>query len=170
MNPMKSENRVPKRAAPSTGLKSNSAKGRVLAGNPKVKSLRDRAPRKNGITILLVEDDQDHRDALTQLIEEGGYDVVSANDGLQAMERMRWGLRPNAILLDMRMHVMNGWEFRRELGRDPAYSRTPVIVMSGGALRPMDLAGCADWISKPVHGPDLLKKLELCTRPVASVR
>jgi CheY-like chemotaxis protein len=65
---------------------------------------------------------------------------------------------------------MNGWEFRRELGRDPGYSGTPVVIMSGGHLRPSDLAGCADWISKPVHGPSLLQKLERCTRQTTPVR
>src|SRR5687767_4245279 len=66
-----------------------------------------RAPRKkNGILILVVEDDQDHRESLTHLLELEGYEVNSANDGLHAIERLRWGMRPQAILLDMRMHVM----------------------------------------------------------------
>src|SRR5688572_22496613 len=110
----------------------------------------DSAPKKDGIQVLVVEDDQDHREALTSLLEQAGYEVIAVSDGLQAMEQLRWGLRPKVILLDMRMHVMNGWEFRRELSRDPAYASTPVLIMSGGPLKPADLTGCAGWIVKPV--------------------
>jgi CheY-like chemotaxis protein len=149
---------------------SSTSKFRVPPKAARGGSRGDRVPRKNGLVILLLEDDQDHRDALTYLLEEAGYEVASATDGLQGMERMRWGLRPNAILLDMRMHVMNGWEFRRELARDPACSGTPVVIMSGAPFRPADLVGCADWISKPVDGPELLRKLERCTRLVTSFR
>lgn len=125
----------------------------------------DKASKSAGILILVVEDDPDHRQALTSVLMEGGYEYVAVSDGLQALERLRWGLRPAAILLDMRMHVMNGWEFRRELSRDPAYASTPVIVMSGGPLKPDDVAGCAGWITKPVDRTELLKKLQDCTRP-----
>lgn len=125
---------------------------------------RGTAPRKNGFLILVVEDDQDHRDALTNLLEEEGYEVVSADDGRRALEQMGSGWRPNAILLGLRMHLENRWEFRRELARLPHSSGTPVILMCGGNLRPEDLAGCSAWITKPVHGPDLLRKLKLVTR------
>jgi len=124
----------------------------------------ERPPEKKGIQVLVIEDDQDHRIAVVRVLEDQGYEAIAACDGLQALERLRWGLRPNAILLDMRMHVMNGWEFRRELSRDPAFSSTPVLIMSGAPLRPDDLAGCAGWIAKPVSCPELLKKLEQCTR------
>jgi CheY-like chemotaxis protein len=122
----------------------------------------DKLSKSGGILILVVEDDPDHRKALTSMLQEGGYDVEAVNDGLQAIERLRWGVRPKAILLDMRMHVMNGWEFRRELGRDPGYSSTPVLIMSGGPLKPADLVGCADWIAKPVDKAELLRKVAHC--------
>jgi CheY-like chemotaxis protein len=124
----------------------------------------DKPFQKGGLQILVVEDDPDHRAALTAMLEEEGYEVTSADNGMQAIERLRWGLRPAAILLDMRMHGMNGWEFRRELGRDPAYSSTPVLIMSGGPLKAEDLVGSADWITKPVNREELLEKLEKCTR------
>ena|SRR5688572_27964230 len=125
----------------------------------------DKPSKSGGILILVVEDDADHCKALTSMLSEGGYEVAAVNDGLQALERLRWGLRPSAILLDMRMHVMNGWEFRRELSRDPAFASTPVLIMSGGPLKPEDLVGCAGWITKPVDKTELLKKIEECARP-----
>lgn len=157
-----------KRVRDKGGLKPAKAKGKplrsILPDSAPGWRPTDEAPGKNGILILLVEDDQDHREALTYLLEEEGYEVSSAGEGLEAMERIRWGMRPNAIILDMRMHVMNGWEFRRELSRDPGYRSTPVLIMSGAPLRPEDLAGCAGWIPKPVKPADLLKKLAQITR------
>lgn len=124
----------------------------------------DKPTQEGGTQILVVEDDPDHRKALTEMLEQEGYQVTSAGEGSQAIEKLRWGLRPAAILLDMRMHVMNGWEFRRELEKDPALPSIPVLIMSGGPLKPKDLAGCADWITKPVNKEELLKKLEQATR------
>jgi two-component system chemotaxis response regulator CheY len=159
--------KIKKRVRDKGGVRPAKAKsetlGRILPDTASIWGPTAAAPGKNGIQILLVEDEQDHREALTILLEEEGYEVSSATDGLEAIERIRWGMRPNAILLDMRMHVMNGWEFRRELGKDPGYRSTPVLIMSGAPLRPEDLSGCAGWIPKPVQAADLLKKLAQIT-------
>ena len=112
--------------------------------------------------VLVVEDDADHMAALTSMLNEEGYEVAAAADGLQAMEQLRWGLRPAVILLDMRMHVMNGWEFRRELSREPGCAATPVLILSGGPLKSEDLAGIAGWLAKPVVKTELLKSIEDC--------
>src|SRR5688572_24980484 len=124
----------------------------------------DTPSKTSGNLILVVEDDPDHLKALTSMLMDGGYEVAAAANGLQAMERLRWGLRPRVILLDMRMHVMNGWEFRRELSRDPALSSTPVLIMSGGPLKAEDLVGCAGWIVKPVTRVELFEKVKHCLK------
>src|SRR5689334_6104245 len=80
-------------------------------------------------TILVVDDDEDILEALRDLLRDEGYDVVAARDGRTALERLRGGLRPRLILLDLMMPTMNGYEFRREQRADPALAGIPTIVV-----------------------------------------
>lgn len=82
--------------------------------------------------VLIVDDDPDIRDALTQLLEDEGYEVHSAGDGRQALERLRGGVIPGLVLLDLMMPIMNGWELRAEMKKDPALSGIPVVVITAG--------------------------------------
>jgi CheY-like chemotaxis protein len=120
------------------------------------------APEK-GRHVLVVDDDQDFCESMKTLLEKEGYEVTSASDGLKALEILRWGLRPNVILLDMSMTVMNGREFQHELKLDPRYAATPVIVVTGTQMNPSEVAGWADWISKPIKRLELLEKIERCS-------
>jgi CheY-like chemotaxis protein len=65
-------------------------------------------------TVLVVEDDAAIRQALIDAIRADGYRVETAINGLEALEKLRWGLRPCLIVLDMQMRLMTGWEFRAE--------------------------------------------------------
>ena len=82
--------------------------------------------------ILLVEDDDDTREALTLLIASLGMDVVEAANGRDALDRLRGGFRPCFILLDMAMPDMNGADFRRAQVLDPALADIPVAAVSAG--------------------------------------
>lgn len=101
-------------------------------------------------TILIVEDHVELRDGLVQLLREDGYQVEVAGTGLDALEKLRWGLRPSCVLLDMQMHVMTGWEFRSEQRRDPALATIPVVAMTAGHWKPQDLSDFPDRIDKPI--------------------
>jgi CheY-like chemotaxis protein len=79
--------------------------------------------------VLLVEDDPEVRQMLETMLRLELYDVVSAENGLEALERMRERL-PCAVLLDLMMPVMDGWEFRRRQLQDPALSRVPVVCIT----------------------------------------
>jgi serine/threonine-protein kinase RsbW len=107
----------------------------------------------NGPAILVVEDDDATREAECLLLRSRGYEVASACDGREALDRLRGGLRPRAILLDLAMPVLDGYSFRAEQLRDPELERIPVVVCSAvsdlggraGALRP------AAVLTKPVE-------------------
>lgn len=80
--------------------------------------------------VLVVEDDSAIRDALRELLEHEGYEVLWAANGLEALARLRGGQSPRLILLDLGMPVMDGWEFRHAQRRDPAIAPIPVVVIS----------------------------------------
>lgn len=81
-------------------------------------------------TIFLVEDDVDIREALLDALRDKGYDVDWAGDGEQALRRLRGGVRPGLILLDLTMPRMSGAEFRAAQSADPALSDLPVVLLS----------------------------------------
>src|SRR5579885_847692 len=97
----------------------------------------DEGPAPDGVCILVVDDDDDHRETLCSVLEEAGYRVESANNGRAALERMLAGAVPDLLLVDLCMPVMDGWAFSTELKEHPRLARLPVVVMSGrgeGAL------------------------------------
>jgi two-component system response regulator MprA len=79
--------------------------------------------------ILVVDDEDAIRDALTDSLEFEGYRVESAANGQQALAKVR-ATRPDAIVLDLMMPVMDGWTFMQECRKDPACVCTPVLVIS----------------------------------------
>ncbi len=117
--------------------------------------------------ILVVEDDDDIRDSLKELLEEEGYDIDTAANGLQALARMQGPTLPHVILLDLMMPVMDGWQFQQELRQVPAYSEIPVIVISAGKVFREPLNAKA-FIPKPLDAGVLLETVEsllLLTKP-----
>lgn len=81
--------------------------------------------------ILLVEDDPESRACMSSLLELEGYAVVTAADGEEAMRRLRGGLEPGLIVLDLMMPGMDGFQFRKEQLQDPKLSAIPVVIYSG---------------------------------------
>jgi CheY-like chemotaxis protein len=100
--------------------------------------------------VLIVEDDAGIRDELAAILGQEGFDVVTARDGRDALERLHWGLRPAVILLDLRMNVMTGWEFRSEQRKDSAVADIPVIAMTTGRWKSEDLNDFPEHIAKPI--------------------
>jgi serine/threonine-protein kinase RsbW len=80
--------------------------------------------------ILVVEDDDATRQAECLLLEGRGYTVSAAANGREALERLREGLRPRVILLDLVMPILDGYAFRAEQLRDPELQDIPVVVCS----------------------------------------
>lgn len=114
-------------------------------------------------TIMVVEDNEFGRDALSRRLERRGYRVVLAVDGEQAVELGRTA-RPDLILMDLGLPRVDGWEATRRLKADPETRQIPIIVLSAHAMtndRDKALqAGGDEFDSKPVRFQPLLQKIE----------
>ncbi|MET0594658.1 MAG: response regulator [Polyangiaceae bacterium] len=118
--------------------------------------------------ILIVEDDDDIREALTQILELEGYVVREAVNGREALELTAKGPTPDLILLDLMMPVMDGWQFRAEQLKDPVLSKVPVVVISAdaGVHEKVTTFGAAAVLPKPISLDRLLRAVEsLCPPP-----
>src|SRR4051812_49299899 len=98
--------------------------------------------------VLVVEDDEDTRGALSEVLADEGYSVSEASDGATALRRLR-SQRPDLMLLDLGLPEMPGEELLRTKASDPALAAIPVLVLSG-APRPLPaLPGVAAVVPKP---------------------
>ena|SRR5689334_4752811 len=116
--------------------------------------------------ILIVEDDFDIREALTQILMEEGYEVRCASNGKEGLAVATQGSAPSLILLDLMMPVMNGWQFRAEQLKDPRLSSVPVLVISADPhLQPKAATlGAVGLLKKPISLDDLLAAVKVhCT-------
>ena len=125
---------------------------------------------KLAVTILVVEDNEASRDALSRRLERHGYHVVLAVDGRQAVTVARASM-PDLILMDLGLPVLDGWDATRQLKSHAATKHIPIIVLSAHAMsndRDRALAaGGDDFDTKPVRFQALLGKIEsLLTRKV----
>lgn len=111
-------------------------------------------------TILVVDDDSGIRDALSDILDQLGYSVVAARDGAEALDVLRAGCQPSAVLLDLGMPTMDGREFRNELLRDPRFAELPVIVITASRDQHPDELQVTDVLTKPVQLSRLLDILE----------
>ena len=112
--------------------------------------------------ILLVEDNDMNRDMLTRRLARKGFETAEAVDGEQGIEAARSG-RPDLILMDMSLPLLDGWEATRRLKADPATRGIPVIALTAHAMasdreQAVD-AGCDDYDTKPVEIDRLLLKM-----------
>ncbi len=82
------------------------------------------------VSVLVVEDEPDYARLIADVLEEDGYAVTTASDGIEALERVRVQ-RPDVITLDIQMPRKGGVEFYRELKSDPDFSEIPVVVVTG---------------------------------------
>lgn len=109
----------------------------------------------DGHSILVVDDDPLIRDAVRDLLTDHGYDVVLAEDGLDALERLEAMPPPSLILLDLRMPRMDGWQFLARHHGSPAGARVPVVLLSGMTFI-RDAPGVVDFLAKPLRPDKLL--------------
>lgn len=129
-----------------------------LKTNRRLKNHKHSAVHREVIkNILIVDDDSDIREAFSQILEFEGYNVITAANGLEALERLQ-KFRPSLILLDLMMPVMNGHQFREKQRADAQISDIPVIVLTADnrvqqRLIDPDVIG---YLKKPVRLDTLL--------------
>ena len=107
--------------------------------------------------VLIVEDDEDLREMMAQILTLEGFETATATNGRDALEYLRRSDAPQLILLDLMMPVMDGWEFQRERSRDPILADVPVVVLS--AMDETRAAGAAthEFLKKPLDFDRLLQ-------------
>lgn len=113
--------------------------------------------------ILLVEDDAETRLAYRVLLEHAGWSVHEAGDGEQAL-RMINGVLPCAVIVDISIPGVDGWEMTRRLKLDERTREIPVLLVTGHALdedrqRARDL-GCSGYLVKPVPPSQFVEEVE----------
>lgn len=112
--------------------------------------------------VLVVDDDAAIRSAMACMLEDEGFEVSTANNGAEALDCLRDGLRPCAIILDLMMPVMDGWDFRAMQQQDPALSAIPVIVVTAAGFRTDTIRqqfGAVDCVHKPPRPAALLNAI-----------
>ncbi len=113
--------------------------------------------------ILLVEDNEMNRDMLSRRLARNGFEVAIAVDGGQGVA-MATSEKPDLILMDMSLPVLDGWEATRQVKANPATQTIPVIALTAHAMaedKEKSLAaGCDDFDTKPVELPRLLEKIK----------
>ncbi|MDO8430776.1 MAG: response regulator [Candidatus Binatus sp.] len=107
----------------------------------------------SGRRILVVEDDADAREALVDILEVSGYEVVPAENGKKALEYLKASSPPSLIIRDLLMPEMDGWEFRARQRENPELARVPVVVVTAFSSANVD---ANDILIKPIDVDRLL--------------
>jgi CheY-like chemotaxis protein len=120
-------------------------------------------PQPHKPTILVVDDDPEILNALELVLGDAGYQVVCASNGSAALDYLRGAPAPAAVLLDLFMPAMNGWEFVREVGASERTAHIPIIVLTAAGPHwgyPLPLQRV---MHKPIQREPLLQMLrQIC--------
>jgi two-component system, cell cycle response regulator DivK len=121
--------------------------------------------------ILIVEDNEMNRDMLSRRLTRNGYEVSIATDGQQGVD-MALSERPDIILMDMSLPVIDGWEATRRIKSNNATRAVPVIALTAHAMagdreKAMEV-GCDDYDTKPVEMARLLGKIAALLKSTAA--
>jgi two-component system, cell cycle response regulator DivK len=112
--------------------------------------------------ILVVEDHEDNRQILRDLLGSVGYEMIEAHDGEAALA-MVGAANADLILMDIQLPGIDGYEVTRRIKADPALKAIPIIVVTSYALSGDEekarLAGCDDYVAKPYSPRKLLAKI-----------
>jgi two-component system, cell cycle response regulator DivK len=112
--------------------------------------------------ILVVEDQEDNRQILRDLLGNAGYEMIEAENGQEALDEVA-KQRPDLILMDIQLPIMDGYEATRRIKGDPSTKSIPIIVVTSYALSGDEgkarAAGCDAYVTKPYSPRQLLAKV-----------
>jgi len=112
--------------------------------------------------IFVVEDHEDNRQILRDLLGAAGFEMIEAHDGEQALAKVA-DAKPDLILMDIQLPGLDGYEVTRRIKADPALANVPIIAVTSYALAGDDAkakaAGCDDYVAKPFSPRQLLAKI-----------
>lgn len=110
--------------------------------------------------ILTVDDSKTMRDMVSYTLKEAGFDVIDAEDGQQALEKLK-GTKVDAVVTDLNMPNMNGFELIRALRANPDYKMAPILMLTTegdeGKKQEGKSAGATGWIVKPFNPEKLVQ-------------
>jgi two-component system, cell cycle response regulator DivK len=113
--------------------------------------------------ILVVEDQEDNRQILRDLLTSGGFDMIEAENGADAIAAAEAN-RPDLILMDIQLPILDGYEATRRIKANPDLKSIPIIVVTSYALSGDEdkarRAGCDDYVAKPFSPRELLAKIK----------
>jgi two-component system cell cycle response regulator DivK len=119
--------------------------------------------KANKPRVLLVDDYSDAREMYGEYLEYSGYDVIEAANGIEALQRAVDD-KPDIILMDLSLPVMDGWEATRRLKADVRTAGIPVVALTGHALAGISdgarQAGCDSFVTKPCLPEDLVLEIK----------
>lgn len=118
--------------------------------------------------ILIIEDNEQNLYLETFILEKHGHVVTAATDGAQGI-RLAKETRPELILLDIQLPVMDGYAVAAELRRNPALAHTPIVAVTSYAMagdrETILAAGCNGYIEKPINPDTFLAEVLACLAP-----
>lgn len=106
--------------------------------------------------VMVVEDDDDIRISLKELLEDDGYRVLLAANGREALDYLEQGTKPCLIFLDLMMPVMDGWQFRREQQKNESLKKIPVAVITAAGEAAAASVQAQKVILKPLDIDEIL--------------
>jgi len=116
-----------------------------------------------GPRVLLVDDYPDAREMYSEYLAFSGFQVVEAGNGMEALQRALDD-KPDIILMDLSLPVMDGWEATRRLKADDRTAHIPIVALTGHALAGLSegarRAGCDAFVTKPCLPEDLVKEIK----------
>jgi CheY-like chemotaxis protein len=140
-------------------------------GEKSIQELRTQSARSSGtgkisstsVRLLLVDDDEDAVEALSDLLAYYGYEIATAYNGIEALKRLAERPLPDVLVLDLSMPFMDGWELMRELSKSSELAEIPVIVVS--ALAHIQHVSANAIIVKPLDVKVLLNAIAALIKP-----
>jgi two-component system response regulator MprA len=121
-------------------------------------------------TVLVVDDEPAIRHLLAEVLEDEGHTVITAEDGRDALDQLRDGVTPCAILLDLVMPRMTGWDLVGALRQDPRLADIPLVIMGANPRYASEAQalGARKWLAKPMELEDVVTTIdELCATGLA---
>ncbi len=116
-------------------------------------------PNATEPVVFIVDDDHGLRESVSGLLRSEGVATAGFADGVEALAALRQGLRPSAILLDIAMPRMDGWDFRSAQRSDPALKDVPVVILTASGFSEGTIRlqfGDVPILRKPLHPGELV--------------
>ena len=110
--------------------------------------------------LLVVDDDRAVRESMQHWLGDHGYEVQTAADGREALALLKEGQKPDAIIIDLMMPVMSGWEFLESKAMDDGIRSVPVLVLTAFDHDPVSLKHVVGVYRKPVDPASFLETLD----------